>query len=167
MLDDVEAERAGLHRVLAARLQHQPDRRLRQAVEDRGRNRHEAKRDPVVGAGIDGDDIRDGQADLAAGEIGKHHDEVLQHQHRDQRGQAEIRPAHPECRQRQHEAGDHGGECAEHDAKINRPAELGIEDAGGVGADADQERWAEIDLAGEAEQQVPGPSRTRRNRKRR
>ena len=54
-------------------------------------DRHEAERDPVVCAGIDGDDVGNGQADFTAGEIGKHHDEILQHQHGNQRGQAEIR----------------------------------------------------------------------------
>ena len=89
---------SGQDPVQAAGLEHEANRRLRQAVEDRRRDRHEAERDPVIGAGVDGDDVGDGQADLAAGEIGEHHDEVLQHQHRDQRGQAEIRPAHAQSR---------------------------------------------------------------------
>jgi hypothetical protein len=117
---------------------------------------HEAERDPVIGVGVDRDDVGNGQADLAAGEVGEHHDEILQHQHGDQRGQSEIRTAHPQRRQRQHEARDHRGQRAEHDAQIDRPAILIVEDAGGVGADADQEGRAEIHLAGEAEQQVPG-----------
>ena len=38
VLGDVEAERAGLHRILAAGLQDEADRRLRQAVQDRRRS---------------------------------------------------------------------------------------------------------------------------------
>ncbi|MGY2918251.1 hypothetical protein ACVWYP_003881 [Bradyrhizobium sp. USDA 3262] len=156
MLDDVEAERTGLHRVLPARLQHEANRRLRQAIEDGCAHGHEAERDPVIGAGIDGDDVRDSEPDLAAGEIGEHDNEVLQHQNRHQRGQAEIRSPHPQRRQRQHEARDDRRQRAEQDADVDRPAELVVEDPGGVGAGADQEGRPKIDLAGEAEQEVPG-----------
>ena len=122
----------------------------------RKKTAHEAERDPVVCACIDGDDVGNGQSDFTAREIGKHHDEILQHQHRDQRGQAEIRSPDPQRRQCQHEAGDDRGQRTEQDANIDGPAELVVEDSGRVGADADQESRAEIDLAGEAEQQVPG-----------
>ncbi len=156
MLDDVEAERAGLHRVLAARLQHQPERRLRQAVEDGGADGHEAERDPVIGVGVDGDDVGDRQADLAAGQVGEHDDEILQHQHCDQGGQAEIGAADPERRQGQHEARDDRRERTKDDADVDRPAVLVVDDARGVGADADQEGRTKIHFAREPEQQVPG-----------
>ena len=54
----------------------------------------EPKRDPVIGAGVDSDHVGNGEADFAAGEIGEHDDEILQHQHCNQRGQSEIRSAH-------------------------------------------------------------------------
>ena len=53
-------------RILPAGLQHETNRRLRQAVQDGGADGHEAECDPVIRAGIDRDDIGDGQADLAA-----------------------------------------------------------------------------------------------------
>ncbi len=48
------------------------------------------------------------------------------------------------------------GHRAQEDAQIDRPAIIVVEDAGGVGADADQEGRPEIHLAREPEQQVPG-----------
>ena len=156
MLDDVEAECSCLHRVLPACLQHQAEWRLRQAVENGRADGHEAKRDPVVGVGVDCDDVGNRQADLAAGEVGKHDHKILQHQHGDERRQAEIGSADAQGGQRQHKAGDHGRQRAQQNAYIDRQAVLVIDDAGGIGANADQESRAEIHFTGKAEQQVPG-----------
>src|SRR4029077_3407736 len=69
VLDDIEAERARLHGVLAACLQYQAERRLRKPVKDGGADRHEAERDPVIGVGVDGDDVGNGETDFTAGEV--------------------------------------------------------------------------------------------------
>ena len=155
-LVDVEPERAGLHGVLAARLQDQTDRRSRQAVQNSAAERHEAESDPVVDLVVDRDDVGDRQADLAAGQPRRYDDEVLQHQNRNQSGEAEVGTAHPQRRQRQHDAARHGRERARRHAEENRRLIQIVEDAGGVGAEPDQECGAEIHLVGEAEQQVPG-----------
>ena len=155
MLDDIEAERARLHRVLPGGLQDEPDRRARQAIEHEPAKGHEAERDPVIDLVVGADDVGHGEADLAAGEIGEHDDEILQHQHRDERRQAEIGAAHAQRRQRQHDAANNGGERAGGDAERERRLIEIVENAGGVGAEPDQKRRAEIDLVGEAEQQVP------------
>ena len=39
--------------------------------------------------------VRHGQADFPARKAGRHDDEVLEHEHRDEGGEAEIGPAHP------------------------------------------------------------------------
>ena len=155
VLGHVETQRAGLHGVLTARLQDQPDRRARQAVQDCAADAHEAERNPVVDLVVDRDDVGDGQADLAARQARRDDDEVLQHQNRDQRGEAEIGTAHPERRQGQHDAARHRREDARRDADENRRLIEVVEDAGGVGAEADQERRAEVHFVGEAEQEVP------------
>ena len=155
MLGDVEAERAGLHRILAARLQDEADRRARQREQDCAAHRHEPERNLVVLGIADGDDVGHGEADLATGQAGVDHDEVLQHQHGNERRQSEIGSAHPQRRERQHHAAGDGSERAGSDADPDRRLVEIIENARGIGAGANQERRAEIHFAGKAEQQVP------------
>ena len=112
MLHDVEPERPGLHRVLAARLEDEADRRAREPVEDRAAEPHEAERDPVIDLVVDRNDVGHGQADFAPGQARRDDDEVLQDQDRDKGGEAEIGPPHPERRQRQHKAAGHRREDA-------------------------------------------------------
>jgi hypothetical protein len=91
---DVEAERPRLNRVLSARLKDQPDRRAREPEQDEPAEGHEPERDPVIDAVAGADHVGHGEPDLAACQVGEHHDEVLQQQHRDKRDEPEIRPAH-------------------------------------------------------------------------
>ena len=62
--------------------------------------------------GVDFIQIR--EKDLAARELRRDDDKVLQHEHGDQSGQPEIGTAHPQRRQRQHDPAGHrrGGRCA-------------------------------------------------------
>ena len=154
-LVDVEAERAGLHRVLAAGLQDQADRRARQREQDGAAHRHEPERDLVIHRVADRDHVGHRETDLAAGQTSGDHDEILQHQHGDQRRQSEIGPAHAQRRQRQHHAAGDGGERAGDDAEPDRRLIEIVEDAGRIAAGADQKCRPEVHLAGEAEQQVP------------
>ncbi len=155
MLDDIEAERARLDRILSAGLENEADRGLRQAIEDRGTDRHEAEGYPVVDVGADGDHVGNGQANLATGQIGEYDNEILQHQDRHECGQSKIRTANAQRRQCQDQSGQHGCGRPRDNAEIDRQPILIVQDSGGVGADADQEGGAEIDFAGKAEQQVP------------
>ena len=156
MFGDVEAERTGLHRVLSTGLQNETHRRTRECEQDGAADRHEPKRDQIIDGVTDGDDIGHRQPDLPAREAGVDHDEVLQHQHRDESRQPKIRAAHAQCRQCQHDAAGHRRNCSGDEAHPDRRLVEIVENARGVGAGADQEGRAEIDLAGKAEQEVPG-----------
>ena len=152
----IEAERAGLHGILAARLQDEADRRAREPVKDHPAHRHEAERDPVIDLVVDRDHVRHGEADLTARKPRRHDHEVLQHEHGDERGEAEIRPPHAQGRQRQHDASRDRRGGAGDQAKPDRGLVEVVENAGRVGAEPDQEGRAEIHFVGEAEQEVPG-----------
>ena len=80
--------------------------------------------------------------------------------HGDQRGQAEIGPAHAQRRQRQHHAAGDRGQSARGDADPDRRLIEIIENARRIGAGADQEGRAEIHLAGEAEQRSQAMANT-------
>jgi hypothetical protein len=53
MLGHVEAECSGFDGILTARLQDQPDRRTRQAEQERGAHHQERQRVPIIDAGVD------------------------------------------------------------------------------------------------------------------
>src|SRR5271165_493504 len=156
VLGHVEPERCGLHRVLAARLQDETDRRARKPVQDSAAHGHEAERDPVIDLVVDRNDVRHSQADFPASQTRRHDDEVLQHEHRDEGGEAEIGPAHPQRRQGQHDAAGHRRKHACRDAEQDRRLIEIVEYASGVSAEPDQERGAEVHFVGKAEQEVPG-----------
>ena len=111
VLGDVEAERPRLHRILSAGLQDQPEpasatRPNRITALTDG---HEAEGEVVVevASSIDSTSgmVSPISPPVQVGEDGHH---LLQQQHRDQGHEAEIRPAQPQRRQRQHDAADHG-----------------------------------------------------------
>ena len=87
--------------------------------------------------------------------LARHDDEVLQNQHGDEGRQAEIRSADAQGRQRQHDAAGDGGEGAGDEAEPDRGLVQIVEDPGRIGTEPDQEGWAEIHLAGEAEEEIP------------
>jgi len=155
VLGDVEAEGGGLDRILPGGLQDEAGGRAGNAEQHGAADRHEAECHPVVGGGVDREDVGQIEPDLAAGDAREQGDDVLQYQHGDQCDQAEIRPAQPERRDRQHGAGEHGGDGARGDAGRDRPMRVVVEQPCRVGADAGEEARAEIHLAREAEQQVP------------
>src|SRR6185437_5938872 len=149
MLGNIEAQRLRLDRILAAGLEDEADRRTREAEEDEGADDEEDERVPVVGGGVDRQHVGNGHADLAACDAGEDDDRVLQQQHGNESDEAEIGSAQPERRQRQQQPADHRDDGAGDDADNDRQAPFIIEDGGGIGAEANEEGGAEIDLAGE------------------
>jgi hypothetical protein len=140
----------------SARLQNESRGRTRQGKKDQTADCHESQRDPIICWRVDADDIGHGEADLAAGQIGKNHDKILQDEDRHDGRQAEIGAFHAQGGQRQNKAADDRGEGPERDAYPDRIAISVIDYAGGIGAEAEQKGGAEIHLVREAEQQIPG-----------